>query len=101
MMYNPTREEYRKYWVEDSIVVSDLVTQAPKNSRNPYEICLEKMLVDMVSDKNISRTYSRSEISSVIDNAIKSYYLDEKKLMRYAGRRGCKEEFRELLKLEE
>ncbi len=101
MMYNPTREEYRKYWVEDSIVISDLVTQSPKNSRNPYEICLEKMLVDMVSDKNISRIYSRCEISSVIDNAMKSYYLDKKKLMRYAGRRGCKEEFTELLKMEE
>ncbi len=97
MMYNPTREEYRKYWVEDSIVVSDLVTQAPKNSRNPYEICLEKMLVDMVSDKNISRLYSRAELPSVLAAVRQNYRLDEKKLLRYAGRRGCREEMYILL----
>lgn len=88
VLYKPGKSEFDKYWSKDCVVVLDLISQAPMSQNDPHEITLEKMLVDIISEKSISETFSPSEIPHIFEEAINSYKLDKRKMNRYAGRRG-------------
>lgn len=49
-MYKPTRKEFNRYWTADSVIIADMVSEAPVASNNPHVITIEKMLVDMYCD---------------------------------------------------
>ena len=55
------------------------------------------MLVDMVADKLISTTYSKAELSDVIEQAQSRYYLDKVRLLRYARRCNREKEMKQYL----
>ncbi len=97
LMYKPGKKDYALYWAKDSIVVTDLISEAPMRTDNTYEILLEKMLVDMCADKLISLTFSKSELPDVFDTAEKQYRLDKNKLLRYARRRNREKEVKRYL----
>ena len=63
----------------------------------PHSICLEKLLVDMYTDKLISNTYSKAEFPDVLQLALSQYRVDKAKMLRYARRRNRREEFTQLL----
>lgn len=88
VLYNPSKKEFDRYWIKDCIVVLDLISQSPLSVENPHEMTIEKMLVDIISEKSISAVFSPSEIPSMYANVINSYQIDRRKLNRYAGRRG-------------
>ncbi len=71
-MYKPTRKEFNRYWTADSVIIADMVSEAPVASNNPHVITIEKMLVDMYCDKLIQCTYSKAEYPSVVEQAIKT-----------------------------
>ena len=97
VLYRPSKKEFSLYWNRDMIVVTDLISEAPINSVNPYSIYLEKLLVDIVSDKCISSSYSVAEYPSIINQAMKSYKVDVKKMLRYARRRNKEEYIKEYI----
>lgn len=72
VMYKPTRKEFNRYWTADSVIIADMVSEAPVASNNPHVITIEKMLVDMYCDKLIQCTYSKAEYPSVVEQAIKT-----------------------------
>lgn len=88
VLYNPSKKEFDRYWIKDCIVVLDLISQSPLSVENPHEITIEKMLVDIISEKSISAVFSPSEIPSMYADVINSYQVDRRKMNRYAGRRG-------------
>lgn len=96
-MYNPGEKEFDLYWSRDEIVVTDIISEAPLRTDEPHRIMLEKMLVDMVADKLISTTYSKAELSDVIEQAQSRYYLDKVRLLRYARRRNREKEMKQYL----
>ena len=97
VMYKPGKKEFDLYWSRDEIVVTDIISEAPLSTDEPHRIMLEKMLVDMVADKLISTTYSKAELSDVIEQAQSRYYLDKVRLLRYARRRNREKEMKQYL----
>ncbi|MBQ7563876.1 MAG: hypothetical protein IJT16_07790 [Lachnospiraceae bacterium] len=97
VMYKPTKKDFNLYWAADSVIVTDMVSEAPIASDNPHVITIEKMLVDMYCDKLIQSTYSKAEYPSVLEQVIKIYKVERPKILRYAGRRNRAAEIKKLL----
>ena len=97
LLYRPSGKDFSLYWVKDCIVVSDLISEAPILVDEPHSICLEKLLVDMYTDKIISTTYSKAEFPDVIQLALSQYQVDKAIMLRYARRRNRREEISQLL----
>ena len=97
ILYKPNRKDMVLYWNKGSVIVTDMVSEAPIRTSEPHVITLEKMLVDMLADKLISSTYSKAEYSSVIEQVESSYLLDKKRMLRYARRRNKYDEIRRFL----
>ena len=89
VMLFPKSNEFHKYRKDNSVVVSRLISESPKNAENPWQISIEKMLVDIVSDRLLRETFSDSEFNNIFDTAFERYIIDESKLLRYAGRRNA------------
>ena len=92
VLYKPRREDMELYWTKGSIIVTDMVSEAPLRASDVHAITLEKMLVDMLADKLISSSYSKAEYPNVIEQAESRFLLDKKRLFRYAKRRNRYEE---------
>lgn len=97
VLYKPGKNDFDLYWSRDGIVVTDLISEAPKRTDEPHTIMLEKMLVDMVADKLIKATYSKAELPDVFEQAQSRYYLDKVRLLRYARRRNKEKEIKQYL----
>ena len=87
VLYKPGREDMALYWSKGSIIVTDMVSEAPLRAAEPHAITLEKMLVDMYADKLISASFSKAEYPDVIEQAESRFLLDKKRMLRYARRR--------------
>ena len=98
LMYLPSKRDYSLYWANGSIIVTNLISEAPMRSDDPHRITLEKMLVDMCSDKLISSSYSMSELPDVFKTAQNDYCLDRVRLYRYARRRNKEDKIKQLLR---
>ena len=97
LMYKPSGKDFSLCWTKDCIVISDLISEAPILDNAPHRISLEKLLVDMYTDKLISTTYSKAEFLDVLQMACSRYQLDKAKTLRYASRRNRGKEFTQLL----
>ena len=97
IMYKPSPKDYSLYWEPNSIVLTDMISEAPIDPDDQHSICIEKMLVDMYCDKLISTTFSRSEYPSVMKNARELYQIEDTKLLRYARRRNKDKEIRSII----
>lgn len=87
LLFTPDKKEIELYWDQDCVIITNLISEAPLRKEDPTKITLEKMLVDMVADKQISSTFSPAELPDVFDQAKKTYRLDKSKMLRYARRR--------------
>lgn len=96
VLYKPTKNEFNRYWTKNCIVVLDLISQSPLSSEKPHEICIEKLLVDIIAEKSIAATFSPSELPFIFENVLENYQVDKRKLNRYAGRRGKTEQIKKL-----
>lgn len=98
----PTKEVFERY-VTDSknvIIVKTLITEAPTlNIDNVKTSSLEKILVDIFCNEIIFSAYQGNEMKTIYKNAFSKYAINESKLLRYANRRGKKEELKNYLKL--
>ena len=92
VMYKPSQKDYDLYWAANSIVVTDMISEAPLSSHDPHAMTLEKMLVDIYCDKLIRNTYSKAEYPMVMEQAMTSYKVEKPKLLRYARRRNKEKE---------
>lgn len=97
VMYKPSRKDFNLYWAADSVIITDIVSEAPIASNNPHVITIEKMLVDMYCDKLIQSTYSKAEYPSVVEQATRTYKVEKTKMVRYAGRRNKAAEIKKIL----
>ena len=97
VMYKPSAKERELYWTKDSVIVADMISEAPISNEHPHQILLEKMLVDIFCDKYIVGTYTASEFPEILRQADASYRLDRTKMLRYARRRNREKDLRTLL----
>lgn len=74
----------------DMLVIKKLITEAPKGTDEFWHTDLEKMLVDIVSDKLLRSCVNQGEYKTIFTQAFKDFYIDESQLFRYARRRNAK-----------
>ena len=78
-------KNFNLYWAKDSVIVTDMISEAPIRGDKPHYIMLEKMLVDMSADKLIAATFSKAELPDVYEQV--QSLLDKVRMLRYARRR--------------
>ena len=90
ILLNPNADMYHQYWADDMLVIKKLITEAPKGTDEFWHTDLEKMLVDIVSDKLLRSCVNQGEYKTIFTQAFKDFYIDESQLFRYARRRNAK-----------
>lgn len=97
---NPTDEILEHYVISSAnpIIIKNLLSESPLQMINKYTtITIEKLLVDIYSDKYLFNFYQGKEFQNIIKNAYDKYTVNNTKLLRYASRRGKKEEFKSII----
>lgn len=87
VLINPSIDIYHQYWCDDLIVVKKMVSEAPRGLNIPWNTRLEKLLVDIVSDKLLANIIPETEIQTIFDDSMDKYVIDSACLNRYARRR--------------
>lgn len=79
-----------------SIILKDIISEAPTQFIEEIEtITIEKLLVDIYSDRVIFQSFQGNELKHIFRNAFRQYTINRSKLERYAARRGKKEKINE------
>lgn len=99
VLLRPTEKECRLYALgTPSLLVRDLISEAPIIRVDGVTTAsLEKILVDITIAPEFE--FARgSELYTIFENADQVYHIGKKTLLRYAARRGRKEEIEKLIK---
>ncbi|OYT17559.1 MAG: hypothetical protein B7C24_01840 [Bacteroidetes bacterium 4572_77] len=91
----PTKDVFEKYITENNnlVIVKTLTTEAPtQNVDGINTSSIEKILVDIFCDEIIFSAYQGNEMRTIYKEAFSKYSINKSKLLRYASRRGKKEE---------
>ena len=90
---DPSSNELEYFMPEkkDVYIVQPLISEAPLQVVSGVPtVTLEKILVDLLSNKPVFQIYKGVELSNIYNNAFEKYTLNENRLLRYANRRGKK-----------
>lgn len=80
--------EHYIYETDTAIVLLPLVSKSPTQKVNKVSTTtLEKLIVDLYSDKKLFAAFQGNEFVHIINNAYKRYSIDFTKLFHYAKRR--------------
>ena len=96
--YKPDEDMVYRYinLDERNVFVKNLVSEAPLQKIDGIPVStLEKILVDIYCDKDFSYMQC-SEYMRIAENAITLFNINKTKILRYAKRRGAKEELEEI-----
>lgn len=97
VMLRPSVDEYYRYLQDNEIVVCRLPSESPKGFEDPWKSRLEKIIVDVFTDKLISRIVPEVEKEAILLGAVETYLLDRKTMLRYARRKGSDARIRKIL----
>ena len=97
VMLKPKEDEFFRYHTDDMIVVGKLVSESPKGASEFWDTRIEKMLVDVLADKLLSKMISEGEYDNIFRDAVRKYAIDVNTLKRYARRRGALNRMAEVL----
>ena len=87
----PEEKEIERYIfeTEQSIILQSLISKAPIQKVGKITtVTIEKMIVDLFSDKNLLIAFQGSELVHIINNAYQRYSINFTTLFHYARRRG-------------
>lgn len=94
VLVKPTEKEMLLYCNTNTIVIDKLISESPMGKER-YNVPLEKLIVDMLSNKMVS--LSKDEYIGALENIQRKYKINKAKILRYARRRGKEEEIKCLL----
>ncbi len=97
----PDRAMMERYVIPlpESILVTHLITQSPKKKMGQLLFPrLEKILVDVFADSDKFFAFQGKELVRIFENSFAAYWISEKTLFRYAGRRKVTAKLMEFLK---
>lgn len=86
----PEKKEIERYIYESdkAIVLLPLVTKSPLQKIDKIQtVTLEKLIVDLYSDKKLFAVFQGSELAHIINTAYNRYAIDFTTLFHYANRR--------------
>ena len=93
ILLKPSIEELYRYMTDDIIVIEKLPSESPKGINAFWDTRLEKMLVDIVVDKILSKVVYKGEYQVIFHDAVEKYAIDKNVIVRYLRRRGAYEKF--------
>jgi hypothetical protein len=99
---DPTNDTLEKYAVNKNevFVVKPLVSEAPTQTINGVgTVSIEKMLVDIFCDDIVFLAQQGAEMRTIFEEAFGKYTINQSKMLRYANRRGKKEELLQFVKI--
>ena len=97
IFFRPSKEEYERYITgTNAIIVRGLVSESPLQTvENLLVPTLEKVLVDIAGDVEFDFMQG-AEITYFYRNVLERHEINKRKLLRYASRRGRREEVEQL-----
>ena len=96
VLITPTSHELDYYMKPNAIVLKPLFSKSPVRKDGLF--CIEKLLVDSVSDKLFDCLYPHVDIAENLLNIIRSNNVNVITTYNYAKRRRCEAEIRSLLR---
>lgn len=88
VLLKPKTDQYYRYRQNDEIVIGRLPSETPKGIDEPWMSRLEKILVDVFTDKLVSKIVPNGEKEAIIEGAFSDYMLDVRTIIHYARRKG-------------
>ncbi len=87
---------------QNPVIIKKLITRSPISKRTEkrvkfYTPLLEKLLVDLFTEKKLFYFYQGAELMHVYENALKNYTLNYTKLFSYAKRREREQDIKKLM----
>ena len=98
VMLKPSPEMYYRYYQDDEIVVGRLPSEAPRGFTEEWHSRIEKIIVDVLVDKFISKIVPEGEKPAIVDGAYRDFLIDEGTMIRYAKRKGAEQKLVSILK---
>jgi len=98
---NPNEEMFNRYInnLDGAIIVKNLISEAPLiETQNIVIPTLEKLLVDMLIDKNLFSA-QQNEIEFIMKTAMNKFTINELKMKRYALRRNKEDDLENLINI--
>lgn len=95
VFFNPNLEILEQYIfnISQPVIVKFLISEAPLQKIEDYNtVTLEKILVDLYCEEDLFNFYQGREKHTIFRTAYEKYTINNTKLLRYASRRGEKEE---------
>lgn len=97
VLLKPSVEMFTQYADDDGIVVLKMVTQTPGDKKYTHKILIEKLIVDIATNRLLRAIYATSECAQMIEDIFSIYIVDETKLFRYAARRNALDKIRKII----
>lgn len=94
---NPSSKIVEQYWSDNMIIIKKLISEAPLKKDDSWSTRIEKILVDIFTDKIIKNIISFNEYSKLYEDIFKSYIVDETSMFRYAQRRKAKDKIKNFI----
>jgi len=97
----PTEDVIENYVIyqKNPVIIKTLISEAPlQKVKNVFTTTIEKLLVDIFCDKELYFAFQGKELRTITEEAFMKYSVNQNKILRYANRRGKKEEFVQYLK---
>ena len=91
VLLSPSIDVLSRYIDNHPIVVKPLFSRSPKG-KSDHKISIEKMLVDVFSDKLLVSMIGTNDREEIAKGIIKSYSINKTKTLAYAKRRKCQDE---------
>lgn len=92
MLLRPSVKELQYYLQTDSIIIERLISESPKGKNNAYEVPMEKIIVELFSNKTLMSMISKGDYPEMLESIFDKYNIDQTKMLRYARRRNRKDQ---------
>jgi len=97
VLLKPSVEMFTQYADDDGIAILKMITQTPGDKKHTHKILIEKLIVDIATNKLLRAIYATSECEQMIEDIFSIYIVDETKLFRYAARRNASDKIRKII----
>lgn len=97
VLFRPDQDQILRYGAEGTIIIDRLISESPKGNKDPYNLMLEKLIVDLFANKRLRSMLSLGDYPDALDTIFTTYEVDQVKMFRYARRRNKEQELREFL----
>ena len=98
VLYKPSYKEYCKYSGQETIVVKNLISEAPTTRDALCLAPLEKILVDLFCKGISGSIVPQSECKVILESCFENYIINISMMFRYARRRGQENKIKEFIR---